>query len=207
MIPGVSDGGAHTKFLTSGSYTTDTLAWLVRDEKRLTLEEAHYKLSYLPARAAGFRDRGALLEGWPADVVVYDLARLERLPELVGLRDRARLPRRRVAAHPARVGLPLHAGERRDHVRARASARARRPGGCCATARRDSRAGRALLGEMRSLRARDQSTATRRNHSQREKSVRLKVRVSALCDDRFNSAPGPQQNHWVAINCDLVGLL
>jgi N-acyl-D-aspartate/D-glutamate deacylase len=80
VIPGVSDGGAHTKFLTSGSYTTDTLAWLVRDEKRLTLEDAHYKLSYLPARAAGFRDRGALLVGWPADMVVYDLARLERLP-------------------------------------------------------------------------------------------------------------------------------
>ena len=119
VIPGVSDGGAHTKFLTSGSYTTDTLAWLVRDEKRMTLEDAHYKLSYLPARAAGFRDRGGLAEGWPADVVVYDLARLERLPELVGLRDRARLPRRRVAAHPARIGLPLDARERRDHVRAR----------------------------------------------------------------------------------------
>ena len=81
VIPGVSDGGAHTKFLTSGSYTTDTLAWLVRDEKRLTLEEAHYKLSYLPARAAGFRDRGALAVGWPADVVVYDLASLKRLPD------------------------------------------------------------------------------------------------------------------------------
>jgi N-acyl-D-aspartate/D-glutamate deacylase len=80
VIPGVSDGGAHTKFLTSGSYTTDTLTWMVRDEKRMTLEDAHYKLSYLPARAAGFRDRGALLEGWPADVVVYDLARLERAP-------------------------------------------------------------------------------------------------------------------------------
>jgi N-acyl-D-aspartate/D-glutamate deacylase len=35
----------------------------------------------LPARAAGFRNRGALLEGWPADVVVYDLARLRRVPE------------------------------------------------------------------------------------------------------------------------------
>jgi N-acyl-D-amino-acid deacylase len=81
VIPGVSDGGAHTKFLTAGSYTTDTLAWLVRDEKRMTLEQAHYKLSYLPARAAGFRDRGCLREGAPADVVVYELERLKRLPE------------------------------------------------------------------------------------------------------------------------------
>jgi N-acyl-D-aspartate/D-glutamate deacylase len=81
VIPGVSDGGAHTKFLTAGSYTTDTLAWLVRDTKRMTLEDAHYKLSYLPARAAGFRDRGWLAEGLPADVVVYDLSRLKRLPD------------------------------------------------------------------------------------------------------------------------------
>jgi N-acyl-D-aspartate/D-glutamate deacylase len=81
VIPGVSDGGAHTKFLTAGSYTTDTLAWLVRDEKRMTLEQAHYKLSYLPARAAGFHDRGCLREGAPADVVVYELERLKRLPE------------------------------------------------------------------------------------------------------------------------------
>jgi N-acyl-D-aspartate/D-glutamate deacylase len=81
VIPGVSDGGAHTKFLTAGSYTTDTLCWLVRDEKRMTLEDAHYKLSYLPARAAGFKNRGALLEGWPADVVVYELSRLRRVPE------------------------------------------------------------------------------------------------------------------------------
>ena len=51
-IPGVSDGGAHTKFFTGGAYTTDFLYWLVRDEGRITLEEAHYRLSALPARAA-----------------------------------------------------------------------------------------------------------------------------------------------------------
>jgi len=81
VFPGVSDGGAHTKFLTAGSYTTDTLMWLVRDEQRMTLEQAHYKLSYLPARAAGFQNRGALVEGAPADVVVYDLGQLARLPD------------------------------------------------------------------------------------------------------------------------------
>jgi len=80
VFPGVSDGGAHNKFLTTGSYTTDTIAWLVRDEQRLTLEQAHYKLSYLPAHAAGFRDRGALRPGAPADIVVYDLDRLAQLP-------------------------------------------------------------------------------------------------------------------------------
>jgi N-acyl-D-aspartate/D-glutamate deacylase len=83
-IPGVSDGGAHTKFFTGGAYTTDYLRWLVRDEQKVTLEEAHYRLSALPAHAAGFRDRGVLREGAAADVVVYDLERLGVEPEWVG---------------------------------------------------------------------------------------------------------------------------
>jgi N-acyl-D-aspartate/D-glutamate deacylase len=81
VMAGVSDGGAHTKFFTGGSYTTDLLSWLVRDTGKLTLEEAHYHLSYLPAQAAGFLDRGFLREGAPADIVVYDLAALKRTPE------------------------------------------------------------------------------------------------------------------------------
>jgi N-acyl-D-aspartate/D-glutamate deacylase len=83
-IPGVSDGGAHTKFFTGGSYTTDFLTWLVRDTGKLTLEQAHYKLSCLPAHAAGFKNRGVLREGAPADVVVYDLENLKRVPEWGG---------------------------------------------------------------------------------------------------------------------------
>ena len=42
----------------------------------MTLEEAHYKLSYLPAFFGGIKDRGFLREGAPADVVVYDLENL-----------------------------------------------------------------------------------------------------------------------------------
>ena len=83
-IPGVSDGGAHTKFFTGGAYTTDFLYWLVRDEQRITLEEAHFRLSALPARAAGFKDRGVLREGAPADIVVYDLANLSDGQEWIG---------------------------------------------------------------------------------------------------------------------------
>ena len=70
-FPGVSDGGAHMKFFNGGAFTTDFLVWLVRDTEQITLEEAHYRLSALPAHAAGFRDRGVLREGaangeWPA---------------------------------------------------------------------------------------------------------------------------------------------
>jgi len=83
-FPGVSDGGAHTKFLVGGSYTTDFLAWLVRDEQRVTLEEAHYRLSALPAFAAGFKNRGILREGTAADIVVYDLDKLKVTPDWIG---------------------------------------------------------------------------------------------------------------------------
>jgi N-acyl-D-amino-acid deacylase len=83
-IPGVSDGGAHTKFFTGGAYTTDFLTWLVRDEQRISLEEAHYRLSNLPAQAAGFKDRGVLAEGVAADIVVYDIDRLAVDPPWVG---------------------------------------------------------------------------------------------------------------------------
>ncbi len=83
IVPGVSDGGAHVKFLTAGIYPTDMLIWLVRDEKTLSLEDAHYKLSYLPAHVGGFKDRGAIREDAPADIVVYDLEKLEVLPSEV----------------------------------------------------------------------------------------------------------------------------
>ena len=79
-VPGVSDGGAHVKFQTSGSYSTQLLVWLVRDEGLVSLEEAHYKLGYLSAFWGGFQDRGFLREGAPADIVVYDIDNLELGP-------------------------------------------------------------------------------------------------------------------------------
>ncbi len=72
MLFGVSDGGAHTKFLTAGRYPTETLTEQVRDNGWVSYEEAHRRLSGLPAQLAGFRDRGTLRQGGPADVVVYD---------------------------------------------------------------------------------------------------------------------------------------
>jgi N-acyl-D-aspartate/D-glutamate deacylase/nitrite reductase/ring-hydroxylating ferredoxin subunit len=83
VVAGVSDGGAHVKFLTAGIYPTDLLTWLVRDEKTVSLEDAHYKLSYLPAHLGGFKDRGAIREQAPADIIVYDLEKLEVLPSEV----------------------------------------------------------------------------------------------------------------------------
>lgn len=77
---GVSDGGAHTKFFTAGRYPTESIVRLVRENQVMSLEEVHWRLSALPAWCAGFRDRGVLREGAPADVVVYDYEKLEALP-------------------------------------------------------------------------------------------------------------------------------
>ena len=74
---GVSDGGAHTKFLTAGRYPTETLIRFVRDEQVISLEEAHWRLSAWPAYCAGFKDRGTLREGAPADMIVYKMDELE----------------------------------------------------------------------------------------------------------------------------------
>lgn len=77
---GISDGGAHTRFLTAGRYPTETITTYVREHKMLSLEEAHWRLSALPASIAGFVDRGQIKVGAPADILVYDYENLEVLP-------------------------------------------------------------------------------------------------------------------------------
>lgn len=80
IMPGVSDGGAHVKFITPAIYPTEVLSWLVRESGVLSLEEAHFRLSGLMAWAAGFKDRGTLREGQAADIVVYDINTVQSLP-------------------------------------------------------------------------------------------------------------------------------
>ena len=79
-LPGVSDGGAHTKFVTTARFPTELLAHWVRDNDIMALEEAHWRLSALPARAAGLKGRGYIAEDMPADIIVYDLHELDSLP-------------------------------------------------------------------------------------------------------------------------------
>jgi N-acyl-D-amino-acid deacylase len=79
-MAGLSDGGAHMKFLTAAIWPTDLLTWMVRETGILTLEDAHFRLSGMPAWAAGFTDRGLLREGLAADVIVYDMDALAAGP-------------------------------------------------------------------------------------------------------------------------------
>ncbi len=80
VMAGVSDGGAHAKFTVGGAYPTDVLEWLVREEGVITAEQAHNKLAWLPAQAAGMRDRGAVIQGLAADLIVYDPQTVRRAP-------------------------------------------------------------------------------------------------------------------------------
>lgn len=80
VLFGVSDGGAHTKFLTAGRFPTETICKVVREHQMISLEEAHWRLSALPAQFAGFHNRGVIREGAPADIIVYDYDQLDVLP-------------------------------------------------------------------------------------------------------------------------------
>ena len=76
-LPGVSDGGAHTKFTTAGDFSTDFIANLVRDNDGMSLEDAHWRLSKYAATAAGMEERGQIAVGMPADILVYDYRTLK----------------------------------------------------------------------------------------------------------------------------------
>jgi N-acyl-D-amino-acid deacylase len=80
-LPGVSDGGAHTKFVTTARYPTELLGYWVRQHEIMSLEEAHWRLSYYPAIAAGMKGRGFLAEGAPADIVIYDPETIDSTPQ------------------------------------------------------------------------------------------------------------------------------
>src|SRR5205814_3655150 len=50
-LPGISDGGAHTKFVTTARFATELLGYWCREHKIMSLEEAHWRLSGYPAMA------------------------------------------------------------------------------------------------------------------------------------------------------------
>jgi N-acyl-D-aspartate/D-glutamate deacylase len=69
-MAGSSDGGAHLLSFCGADFTTRLLAEWVPSV--LTLEQAVARLTSVPARATGIADRGALVAGMAADVLVID---------------------------------------------------------------------------------------------------------------------------------------
>jgi N-acyl-D-aspartate/D-glutamate deacylase len=72
-----SDSGAHLSQICDSSIQTHLLGYWVRERQEFSLEEAVRMLTFAPASAWGFHDRGLLREGMVADVNVFD-------PETVG---------------------------------------------------------------------------------------------------------------------------
>jgi N-acyl-D-amino-acid deacylase len=70
--------GAKPSPRTYGSFPR-ILGQFVRDERILGLEEAIAKMTSMPAARLGLRDRGKLVDGYFADVVVFDPARVRGL--------------------------------------------------------------------------------------------------------------------------------
>jgi len=74
VMAGSSDGGAHLASFVGADYTTRLLTDWVPDP--LSLEQAIFRLTAMPALVHGLSDRGAIREGAHADLNVIDPARL-----------------------------------------------------------------------------------------------------------------------------------
>ena len=71
-IVGGSDAGAHLDTMCGAIYSTSMLGDGVRARGLLSWEQAVRLLTDVPARLYGLRDRGRLVPGGFADVVVFD---------------------------------------------------------------------------------------------------------------------------------------
>jgi N-acyl-D-aspartate/D-glutamate deacylase len=72
MIVGTSDGGAHLDRDDGAEAHTWFLQHWIREWKGFTLEEGIRQITAIPAALCGLIDRGLLLPGYGADIVVFD---------------------------------------------------------------------------------------------------------------------------------------
>ena len=73
-VIGASDAGAHLDLLATFNYPTRVLAEPVRQHGLLSLEEAVHRMTAVQADLYGLIDRGRLVEGAHADVILIDEA-------------------------------------------------------------------------------------------------------------------------------------
>jgi N-acyl-D-aspartate/D-glutamate deacylase len=79
-IVGGSDAGAHLDTMCGAVYSTSMLGDAVRARGLMSWEQAVRQLTDIPARLYGLRDRGRLVPGAFADVVVFDPAEIGHGP-------------------------------------------------------------------------------------------------------------------------------
>ena len=75
-VLGLSDAGAHASQLCDACFSTHLLGHWVREKGTLELEQAVHMLTARPAEVFGLADRGRLAVGLPADITVFDAARV-----------------------------------------------------------------------------------------------------------------------------------
>ncbi len=79
---GASDAGAHIAQFCGAGDTCYMLSKHVRERGDMTLERAVHRMTHEVAQAWGMSDRGLLKEGLAADVVVFDLDKIDRGEEV-----------------------------------------------------------------------------------------------------------------------------
>ncbi len=72
MVIGTSDGGAHLDRDDGAEASSYFLRYWVREWGGFTLEEGVRQLTAIPAALCGFIDRGLLLPGYAADIMIFD---------------------------------------------------------------------------------------------------------------------------------------
>jgi N-acyl-D-aspartate/D-glutamate deacylase len=77
-VIGGSDAGAHLDFTANFDYQVYLLEEGVRSHQALPLEEAVHYLTDVPAQLYGLRNRGRLVEGAQADIVIFDESSIAR---------------------------------------------------------------------------------------------------------------------------------
>ena len=80
VLIGESDGGAHVDQFCTAGYSSDMLGTWVREKKVLSLERAVQRMTAEAADFFGIRDRGRLLPGNAADIVVFDYDKIGCYP-------------------------------------------------------------------------------------------------------------------------------
>jgi N-acyl-D-aspartate/D-glutamate deacylase len=77
----LSDAGAHLSFFNDAGFGLHLLGHWVRERGVLTLEDAVRRLTSHPASVFGIRQRGALMAGYHADLLLFDPATVSRGPK------------------------------------------------------------------------------------------------------------------------------
>jgi len=76
LAPDSASRDAHVHPRAYGSFAR-VLAYYVREQKLLTLQDAIHRMSSLPAQNLNFRHRGALKVGYHADIIMFDPDRIQ----------------------------------------------------------------------------------------------------------------------------------